>query len=81
MKSAIDIGYRHIDSAQLYQNEHCLGEALEEKIKEGKIKREDMFITDKVVYRLQHMYISIIGGTSTKELLMARVKQTPCCVS
>ena len=48
MRVAIDAGYRHIDTAQNYYNEEEIGEALEEKIKEGKVKRQDVFITTKV---------------------------------
>ena len=48
MKIAIDTGYRHIDGAYLYQNEHEVGEAIREKIAEGKVRREDIFYCGKV---------------------------------
>lgn len=51
VKDAIDIGYRHIDTAFLYGNEVEVGNAVRAKISEGKIKREDIFVTTKVRIR------------------------------
>jgi methylglyoxal/glyoxal reductase len=41
---ALETGYRHIDTASLYQNEKSVGEA----IRRSGIKREDIFVTTKV---------------------------------
>lgn len=48
MKDAIDIGYRHFDSAMIYGNDHEVGAAVRAKIADGTVKREDLFIINKV---------------------------------
>lgn len=62
MKYAIDRGYRHIDTGLTYGSEKDIGVALKEKIAEGVIKREDMFITTKVMPNedLSTMVVSFI---------------------
>nr|XP_026489108.1 aldo-keto reductase AKR2E4-like [Vanessa tameamea] len=44
----IELGYRHIDTASCYKNEQEVGEAIEMKIKDGLVKREDLFVTNKI---------------------------------
>ena len=51
IKDAIELGYRHVDTASSYFNEEAIGKAVNEAISEGKIKREDMFITTKIFGR------------------------------
>nr|XP_014276893.1 1,5-anhydro-D-fructose reductase [Halyomorpha halys] len=46
--AAIEAGYRHIDTAYIYLNEEAIGNTLQKAFKDGKIKREDLFITTKL---------------------------------
>ncbi len=48
IKMALAAGYRHIDCAATYGNEAEIGEAFNEVFSEGKIKREDVWITSKL---------------------------------
>ncbi|CAG9827249.1 unnamed protein product [Diabrotica balteata] len=48
LNKALEIGYRHIDTASAYNNEHIIGKVLKEWISSGKLKREDIFITTKL---------------------------------
>ena len=47
VKEAILLGYRHIDCASVYGNEHNIGTVLSELIKRG-LKREEIWVTSKV---------------------------------
>nr|XP_032525422.1 aldo-keto reductase AKR2E4-like isoform X4 [Danaus plexippus plexippus] len=45
---AIDVGYRHFDTAEIYGTEEELGEGVRRKMEEGAVRREELFITDKL---------------------------------
>jgi 2,5-diketo-D-gluconate reductase B len=44
VETALDLGYRHIDTAQAYDNEELVGEGIEA----ADVDREDVFLTTKV---------------------------------
>lgn len=44
VKAGLEVGYRHFDTAQIYENEQFVGEALAS----GPIKRKELFITTKI---------------------------------
>lgn len=48
VSDAIDVGYRHLDCAQIYQNQKEIGVSIEKAIQGGKVTRQDLFITSKV---------------------------------
>ena len=49
VRNALDVGYRHIDTAAIYGNEKGVGQA----IRESGIPREDIFLTTKVWNEVQ----------------------------
>ncbi|WP_136795411.1 MULTISPECIES: aldo/keto reductase [Desulfosediminicola] len=48
VKTALDIGYKHIDCAPIYGNETEIGQAFGESFSSGILKREEIFITSKL---------------------------------
>ncbi|AXM88177.1 aldo/keto reductase [Anoxybacillus ayderensis G10] len=48
VKTAIQHGYRSIDTASIYGNEVGVGQGIREGMKEAGISREDLFVTSKV---------------------------------
>lgn len=49
VKAALNLGYRHIDTAQAYGNERGVGEG----IRESGLKREDIFVNSKVAAEIK----------------------------
>ncbi|CAG4931857.1 unnamed protein product [Parnassius apollo] len=45
---ALDLGYKHIDTAFNYNNEEAIGKAIKQWISDGKGNRKDLFITTKL---------------------------------
>jgi len=48
VKDALQVGFRHFDCAERYRNEAMVGVAIHEVLAEGKIRREELFITTKL---------------------------------
>jgi 2,5-diketo-D-gluconate reductase A len=46
--AALRAGYRHIDTAEAYQNESGVGRAIGQAISDGMIGRDDVFVTTKL---------------------------------
>ena len=54
VKAAVDLGYRHIDTAQAYGNERGVGEG----VRNCKIPREELFVVCKGCCRTQNLRVS-----------------------
>jgi 2,5-diketo-D-gluconate reductase B len=50
VKSALKLGYRHLDTAERYGNEEWVGEGLHRGLAETGLKREEVFVTTKVYW-------------------------------
>lgn len=66
VKEAISVGYRHIDCASVYGNEHLIGKSLREVMENG-IQREDLFITSKL-WNNMHGDVLLSCSKSLKDL-------------
>jgi 2,5-diketo-D-gluconate reductase B len=60
VRDALDLGYRHIDTAQAYENEDRVGEA----IADSRVARQDIFLTTKV-WKDRLAYDDVISSTET----------------
>ncbi len=47
-KTALEVGFRHLDCAERYRNEAAVGDALQETLSAGAVRREDVFVTTKL---------------------------------
>jgi 2,5-diketo-D-gluconate reductase B len=50
VNTALQLGYRHIDTAERYGNEAAVGEGLHQGLQAAGLKREDVFVTTKVYH-------------------------------
>ena len=48
LENALTTGYRHFDTAAVYNTEHCVGKAMNAAIGRNEVIRRDLFITTKV---------------------------------
>jgi len=47
-KTALEVGFRHLDCAERYRNEDAVGAAMQDVFTAGKIQRKDVFVTTKL---------------------------------
>jgi diketogulonate reductase-like aldo/keto reductase len=47
-RTALEVGFRHLDCAERYRNEAAVGDAMQEAFKAGTVRREDVFVTTKL---------------------------------
>jgi diketogulonate reductase-like aldo/keto reductase len=47
-RTALEVGFRHLDCAERYRNEAAVGDAMREAFKAGTVRREDVFVTTKL---------------------------------
>jgi alcohol dehydrogenase (NADP+) len=45
---ALEVGYRHVDCAAIYQNEEEVGRALSDAFQDGDVEREEVWVTSKL---------------------------------
>ena len=48
VSAALEVGFRQFDCAERYRNENAIGEAMQTIFREGKVKREDVFVATKL---------------------------------
>lgn len=69
MDAALEVGYRHIDTAFVYNNELIIGKVLKKWFESGKLKREDLFITTKLpMFAVKAEKVEELLTTSLKNL-------------
>jgi diketogulonate reductase-like aldo/keto reductase len=47
-KTALEVGFRHLDCAERYRNEEAVGDAMQAVFQSGTIRRQDVFVTTKL---------------------------------
>ena len=47
-RTALEVGFRHLDCAERYCNEAAVGDAIQDSFKAGTLQREDLFVTTKL---------------------------------
>ncbi|RIP34007.1 aldo/keto reductase [Staphylococcus gallinarum] len=68
VKHAIESGYRHIDTAMIYENEEKVGEGIAEALKSTGLERSELFITSK-------LWLSDYGRNNVAEAYATSLKK------
>lgn len=48
IKAALEVGFRHLDCAELYRTEDVVGAAMREAFEAGTVRRDDLFVSTKL---------------------------------
>ena len=47
-RTALEVGFRHLDCAERYRNEAAVGDAMQAAFKAGTVRRDEVFVTTKL---------------------------------
>ena len=47
-RTALQVGFRQLDCSERYRNEESVGEAIAQVLREGKVRRDDLFVATKL---------------------------------
>ena len=47
-RAALEVGFRHLDCAERYRNEEAVGDAIQDALGAGTLRRNDLFLTTKL---------------------------------
>lgn len=72
LTKALELGYRHFDTAPVYDNEELIGKFFEKQFKSGKYHREEIYIGTKI-WNTDHYRIEDALEESLKRLRMKYV--------
>ncbi|CAG0880031.1 unnamed protein product [Cyprideis torosa] len=76
INAALEMGYRHIDTAFAYRNEDVIGKVLKEWFTSGKLQREDLFVTTKLT--AIGMRADLVGPFLEKSLKALQLDYVDC---
>jgi diketogulonate reductase-like aldo/keto reductase len=48
IRTALEVGFRHLDAAEAYRNEDVVGDVIKEALDKGGLSREQLFVTTKL---------------------------------
>jgi diketogulonate reductase-like aldo/keto reductase len=48
IRTALEVGFRHLDAAEAYRNEDVVGDVIKEALDKGVLSREQLFVTTKL---------------------------------